>query len=269
MNALTKALTNEQLFRVAPSIFAEAPHDSRSSRYQFIPTVHILNGLRKEGFEPFAAQQTIVRDPSRGAFAKHLVRLRHQNHYGKEGAGDANEIVLLNSHDGSSSYQMMAGYYRFICTNGLVLGDTFHDVRVRHQGDNLIENVIEGAYEVLETFHLVDEHKALMQQTRLTQDGEEAFAETALSFKYDTESAPAPITARQILRPKRTADMSNDVWTVFNRVQEHLLGGGQMGRTKTGRRMTTRAVTGIDSNVRLNRALWSIAEAFTNKKLFQ
>ncbi|ENC93594.1 hypothetical protein ECP03018678_3198 [Escherichia coli P0301867.8] len=30
------------------------------------------------------------------------------------------EIILLNSHDGTSSYQMLPGYFRFVCQNGCV-----------------------------------------------------------------------------------------------------------------------------------------------------
>ena len=53
-------LSDEQIRRVAPSIFAEAPHDSRSERYAYIPTVEVLTELRKEGFQPFMVCQTRV-----------------------------------------------------------------------------------------------------------------------------------------------------------------------------------------------------------------
>jgi hypothetical protein len=36
--------------------------------------------------------------------------------------------------------------------------------------------------------------------------------------------------------------------------------GGLHGRNASGRATTTRAVTGIDQNIRLNRALWVLAE---------
>ena len=64
------------------------------------------------------------------------------------------EIILLNSHDGTSSYQMLPGLFRAVCQNGLVCGDTFGEVRVPHKG-NVVDKVIEGAYEVLETFDAV------------------------------------------------------------------------------------------------------------------
>ena len=139
-------LSDDQIRRVAPSIFAEAPHDSRSERYAYIPTAAVLAELRKEGFEPFMAAQTRVRHDDRRDYTKHMIRLRHASQIN---GAEANEIVLLNSHDGTSSYQMLAGMFRFVCSNGLVCGDTVADVRVPHKGD-VAGSVIEGAFEVFE-----------------------------------------------------------------------------------------------------------------------
>src|SRR3546814_8105435 len=77
---------------------------------------------------------------------KHMIRLRHANQVNDS---IANEIILLNSHDGTSSYQMLAGAFRFVCSNGLVCGDAVADVRIPHKGD-ITGQVIEGAYEVLD-----------------------------------------------------------------------------------------------------------------------
>ena len=109
-------LTDDQIHRVAPSIFADAPHESRSQRYAYIPTAAVLTELRKEGFQPFMVTQTRVRDEGKREHTKHMLRLRHASQI--HGA-EANEIVLLNSHDGTSSYQMLAGMFRFVCSNGL------------------------------------------------------------------------------------------------------------------------------------------------------
>ncbi|MEN9476374.1 MAG: hypothetical protein RLZZ300_515, partial [Pseudomonadota bacterium] len=42
-------LSDEQIRAVAPSIFAQAAHESRSARYTYIPTIEVLAGLRREG----------------------------------------------------------------------------------------------------------------------------------------------------------------------------------------------------------------------------
>ena len=109
-------LSDDQIRRVAPSIFADAPHQSRSERYAYIPTAAVLTELRKEGFQPFMVTQTRVRDEGKREHTKHMLRLRHASQIN---GAEANEIVLLNSHDGTSSYQMLAGQFRFVCSNGL------------------------------------------------------------------------------------------------------------------------------------------------------
>jgi hypothetical protein len=38
-----------------------------------------------------------------------MLRLRHASQIN---GAEANEIILLNSHDGTSSYQMLAGQFR-------------------------------------------------------------------------------------------------------------------------------------------------------------
>jgi len=125
-------LSDDQIRAVAPSIFGEDKHASRSERYSYIPTNAVLTELRKEGFQPFMICQTRVRQDDRRNFTKHMIRLRHASQIN---GAEANEVILLNSHDGTSSYQMLAGMFRFVCKNGLVCGDTVADVRVPHKGD--------------------------------------------------------------------------------------------------------------------------------------
>ena len=248
--------------RCPPSIFADAPHESRSQRYAYIPTATVLTELRKEGFQPFMVTQTRVRDEGKREHTKHMVRLRHA---GQINAAEANEIILLNSHDGTSSYQLLAGMFRFVCKNGLVCGDTVADVRVPHKGD-VAGQVIEGAYEVLHGFDRALESREAMQSIALDTGESEVFARAALSLKYDDPDKPAPITETQILMPRRVDDRRPDLWSVFNRTQENLIKGGLSGRTANGRRQSTRPVQGIDTNLRLNRALWLLADGMRQLK---
>jgi Domain of unknown function (DUF932) len=249
-------LSDDQIARVAPSIFADGAHESRSERYTYIPTIDVLNGLRNEGFEPFMVCQARTRREDKRDHTKHMIRLRHADQInGRE----ANEIILLNSHDGTSSYQMLAGMFRFVCANGMVCGDMVGEIRVPHKG-NVVDRVIEGAFTVLDSFDVAAEQRENMQHVTLSEGEQRAFAHAALTLKYDDPIAPAPITEDQILMPRRFEDRKGDLWSTFNRVQENMTKGGLRGRGKNGRTTTTRAVTGIDQNVKLNRALWVLAE---------
>ena len=115
-----RPLTREELLRVVPSVFSEDKHESRSERYTYIPTISLLDSLQREGFQPFFACQTRVRDPGRREHTKHMLRLRRE---GQINGKQVPEIILLNSHDGSSSYQMLPGLFRAVCQNGLVCGE--------------------------------------------------------------------------------------------------------------------------------------------------
>jgi len=255
-------LSDDQIRNVAPSIFADAAHESRSARYTYIPTIDVLGGLRKEGFQPFMACQTRVRNADKRDHTKHMIRLRHADQIT---GSEANEIVLLNSHDGQSSYQMLAGVFRFVCANGMVCGETTSDIRVRHSGD-VVGEVIEGAFKVLDSFEETTAQREGMQVLTVNQGEQAAFARAALALRYDEGDGALPVTESQILAPRRPGDRRDDMWTTFNRVQENMLKGGLIGRNAAGRNITTRAVKGIDQSVKLNRALWVLAEEMRRLK---
>lgn len=258
------AIADDQLRAVAPSIFAPAPHGSRSSRYTYIPTVNVLAALRREGFQPFFVAQSRSRDESRREFTKHMLRLRHADQVARAAGDEIPEIVLVNSHDGSSSYQMFAGIFRLVCTNGLVVAaGNVDEIRVPHSGD-VVGRVIEGAYSVVEEFGRIRESAGEMKAIRLQPAEQQAFGRAAIVAKYGEETAP--VSVEQVLQPRRSADTGADLWRTFNRVQENLVRGGLRTRTATGRRMRTREVQGITENVKLNRALWTLADAMKNLK---
>ena len=257
-----RPLSDDQIRAVAPSIFADAPHGSRSERYAYIPTATVLTKLRQEGFEPFMVCQTRVRNEDRREYTKHLIRMRHASQIN---GSEANEIILLNSHEGTSSYQMLAGMFRFVCHNGLVCGDTAADIRVPHKGD-VAGQVIEGAYEVLQGFEQVRQSRDAMRAITLDTGEAEILARSALALKYGDPDKPAPVTESQLLVPRRFDDRKPDLWSAFNRIQENMIKGGLSARTALGRRQRTREVQGIDQNLRLNRALWMLADGMRQLK---
>ncbi|EAA8760497.1 DUF932 domain-containing protein [Salmonella enterica] len=249
-----RPLTHEELMQYTPSVFGEDKHTSRSEKYTYIPTITLLENLRREGFEPFFACQSRVRDPGRRNYTKHMLRLRRA---GQITGRQVPEIIILNSHSGESSFQLLPGVFRSVCTNSLVCGQSFGEIRVPHRGD-IAGKVIEGAYDVLGVFDRVEEKREAMQSLLLPPPAQQALANAALTYRFGEEHQP--VAATQILTPRRYEDRKDDLWSVFNRIQENLLKGGLPGRTAKGKRSHTRAVNGIDGDVRLNRALWVMAE---------
>lgn len=252
-----RPLTDDELMQFVPSVFSGDKHESRSERYTYIPTINIINKLRDEGFQPFFACQSRVRDLGRREYSKHMLRLRREGHINGQ---EVPEIILLNSHDGSSSYQMIPGIFRFVCTNGLVCGNNFGEIRVPHKGD-IVGQVIEGAYEVLGVFDKVTDNMEAMKEIYLNSAEQHLFGRAALMVRYEDENK-TPVTPEQIITPRRWEDKQNDLWTTWQRVQENMIKGGLSGRSASGKNTRTRAITGIDGDIR-NVLLPSFANAFT------
>lgn len=97
-----------------------------------------------------------------------------------------------------------------------------------------------------------------MQSLLLPPPAQQSFARAALTYRFGKDHQP--VMESQILSPRRRQDESSDLGAVYQRVQENLMKGGLSGRTAQGKSSRTRAVTGIDGDVKLNRALWVMAE---------
>lgn len=258
-----EALDNEALHRHVPSVFAREAHDSRSERYVYVPTIEVVEGLRREGWFPFFAVQSVPRDGSRHGHAKHMLRLRRDDGIGKP---EAAEVIIVNSHDGTSAYQMFAGMLRFVCTNSMIAGERFEEVRVPHKG-GIQDQIIEGVYTVAEDFPRLIDATETMKDTRLSRDEQQVLAEASLVARYGEEESP--VRPDQIIAPRRREDVGQNLWQTFNVIQENLIRGGLDGRRHADgriRRSRTRPINGIDQNVGLNRALWTLAEGMQRLK---
>ena len=201
-----------------PSIHATRPSDQVSQRYGFIPTSVIVEALERQGFVPVKAQAARAR-AERKAFAKHLIRFRHREHQALSVGDCLPEVVLVNSHDGSSSYRIMAGIYRLVCANGLIVGNSIAEARVRHT-KNAADEIVEASFRVIGQLPMLAESVAGMQSVQLDQGERLAFARAALELRYDLEKVE--VKPEQILRVQRAADQGTDLWRTFNVAQEHL-----------------------------------------------
>jgi Domain of unknown function (DUF932) len=161
---------------------------------------------------------------------------------------------------------MMAGAFRHICVNGLIVGNVIEDLRLPHKGD-IQHAVIDGAFRVLNQFETVDEHIEAMKNLPLAPPEQKAFATAALALRFGDQTVEegggnraTPVTAEQLNQARRSDDVGSDLWRLLQRVSENILRGGLPGRSAQGRRLRTRPVGSIDRGVSLNRALWMLAE---------
>ena len=258
-----RPLNNGELRSLAPSIFAEHAMLGVSENYSFLPTIHAVDGLRNAGWNPVWVSEQTVRLDTRKGFQKHMIRFQRADLIGTV-AEYCPEICLVNSHDRSSAYQIHAGIFRMICGNGLIIADTtFERVSVRHTGFEP-SLVVDASLKFLDSLPQLTDAVESFRARKLTPAESRVFAESAILLRYDDLKA-APVSPQKLLEPRRTEDSANNLWTTFNRVQENLIRGGLKDSSRRkidGKRFPrTRAVAGLDENVRLNKALWHLAEA--------
>lgn len=267
------ALSDDQVRDVAPSVFAvdKAPH--RSARYTYISTAYVVAGMRSNGFEVIRAAEARTRVEDRKGFTAHMVVFRHRDHLGYRAMQlhqRLPEVVLYNAHDGSSSYRMNAGIFECICSNGLVVADaTFATIRTPHVG-NVLDTIIEGGHHVMTALPTIMETAEVWAGVQLDPAEQLAFARAAIDLRWDTDDPDThvPVKPDALLVPARYADMvrgggqpspAANLWKTFNVVQERIVRGGANGVTAKGDRRKTRGVGSVSENVRLNKALWTLA----------
>jgi hypothetical protein len=256
MTRTLSALSNDQIARVAPSVFATQPWSGTSDRYTFVSTSDIVENLRREGLVPVSARQSRTSNLDKKGFMRHELRFVAENTLETRQVGDTfSQVVLTNSHDTGSAFAIDAGLFRLVCSNGMAVPDGIaQSVRVRHSGR--LDDVIEGVFSVVEASRelpqLIEEYSSIM----LPRPAQLAFATAALELRESS----LPLEPEQLLGVRRWDDKKDDLWTVTNRIQENLTKGGLRSRSSTGRRASTRAVTDIAGDLKLNKAIFVLAE---------
>lgn len=249
-------ITEDQLRKQAPSIFSLQAHEKTSSKYALIPTIECVRGLANAGFYPVRVEESRCRNSDNKPFAKHMIRFRREGLL--EVGGNVPEIVMINSHNGTCSYQIRAGIYRLVCSNGLVVGNDMFYRSVRHQGD-VIEKVVESANEIIEIMPQAINFAEKWKGIELTREQKQIYASSASLLKWEKDEIE--VLPERLLYPRRSQDDRADLWTTFNVVQENVLRGGVRYFSKnSSRRGRSRAVNSVNENSRLNVSLWNLTE---------
>jgi hypothetical protein len=260
------------MLATCPSIFAETPwagdatHKGMSGKYDFIPTIQVIDKMRSEGLMPVKAMQAKTRIEGKGDYTRHIIRFR-SDRLAWNVSDSVPEIVLVNSHDGSSSYNLSAGIFRMVCANGMIIqSHDFGSYSTRHQG-NVIDNVLDATYRILEDVPKLEDRVSTYQALTLTQDQQRAYVERAIGLRWDKDSdGHYPCDPGQLLRVRRSADNGDSLWLSYQRVQENLIKGGIRPLSHRGRR--TRKVISPLSDYKLNRDLWALTEEIATSPCF-
>lgn len=238
--------------------------EKTSDRYAFVSTMNVVEVLRDSGWGPVYAKQS--RSKTHGGFQKHIIRFRSQSDMRLLEVGEEiPEIVLSNCHMGTASFELDAGVFRCICSNqARVAESTIAKHKIRHVGYAAYK--VEDALKTLESsLPVVMDRIENFKSTSLNSDEREILAKAAGELRFDSEKQR--VTPSDLLRPRRySGDNSKDLWTTFNVIQENVIRGGIYTRNNKGKRTRSRAVTSIEKDEKLNKALWVLTEEFHKLK---
>ena len=272
-NQQEEYLTKEQIKESTPLVFAEAPtNPGVSNKYLFVNTETIIDDLAKLGWFPVQAAQRKARKKEGTIYSKHMVVF--QNPEIKITSADNDNafprLILTNSHDGMQSFRFSVGIFRLVCSNGLIVADEkFSDFKIKHKGYTFEElrNVVKqavsdlpGRVKVMNNMRTrklsTEEMNKLALDAMLLRAGINPDSSKAKEYDYDEE------TIEDILEPKRDADKGNDLWTIFNVVQEKIVNGEFHAALKGAKVRKVRKIQSFEKNIEVNKELFKLATSY-------
>ena len=270
---LDSYLTKDQLREICPVAFESAPTNPKvTSKYLFVNTEQIIDDLDKLGWKPVTAAMR----KSRGKdtiFSKHMVTFQNPDIKitGTDGDDSFPRIIMTNSHDGLQAFKFSVGIFRLVCSNGLVVADEkFSEFKIRHKGYTFSElrdvvskavkdlpNKVEVLNKMKSKILTKDEKEKLALDAMLIRAGITPDSDKAKKFEYDKE------TIEDILDPKRKEDKGDDLWKVFNVVQEKITQGEFHAALKGANTKVrkVRKIKSFEKDLQVNKELFKLATA--------
>lgn len=264
-----------------------------TDQYKHISTKRVLDIVADFGWFPVASNQAKVRKGNefKEGFQKHAVKLEN-NFYRDALEGLAKpQMLLRHSHDGSSSFQFLLALYVFLCSNGAIsYDDVVEQIRVLHRG--FTEEKLEAAIAAfVQRIPLLTNQVVAFKNTLVDRQEQLLLAQSAIELRFnpitDAYGVPIkqpdtalkgiaenlyPVAPTQILNVRRSGDTTQNLWGVFNVIQENIverpIAKASSVNLQTGRvrRTRMRPVAGIDANTKLNQGLWAMASKFAALK---
>jgi hypothetical protein len=172
------------------------------------------------------------------------------------------QILLTNSNDGKNAFIFTAGLFRMVCENGLVIStEQFNDVKMRHMGYTF-EELQTQIRAMVEQLPLTVESMNKMKGIQLSEDQAKELATKALTTRFTEDQIDAvKIDLDLLLEPTRPEDKGNDLWSIFNVIQEKILDGNFNYISGTKLRKA-RKVKNFKQDLEINQKLFAMAAEF-------
>lgn len=252
-------------FTPYPSITQTAPHSGLSNKYSFISTMDVIDRMNERDFLPTKIQEQHVRVPGKEGFQRHLVMFAHREHFDlvvdlKKPQTSIPLIYVKTDHIGATSFQTGLGFYRFICENRMMTGNEYAQHKLKHmgRGDDDFNRAVDDILNMGVTAQKRIDDYSTIEMTEVQQG---VFAHEAAKVRFPEKDI---VSANTMLQRRRPQDRGQDLWTVFNVVQENLLKGGEYINFKETGDKKVREINSIDRQIDVNRGLWDLLENTAN-----
>jgi hypothetical protein len=263
MKQLTK-LSKEELKNLAPQVFNHQVSSKLTDKYVHIPTDIIIEDMENLGWFPYQVK-TVKARKSSGKMGKHLIQFFNPDIVINNENGEKDmypNLLLVNSHDGSTSVRFEMGVFRLVCENGLVIkSKDFGGFKMRHMGYNF-EDLRNHINSLVKTLPNVVVNLNKFSQVIMTPEQQNKFVNKAITARFNEEKILPQSEIDFLLTPERKEDEGDNLWVVMNRVQEKLTKGGFGYLNVKGRIRKTRAIKNFTMDTEMNMKLWEIAEEF-------
>jgi hypothetical protein len=133
----------------------------------------------------------------------------------------------------------------------------FENVKVRHMGYSFDE-LQQTIKTITERLPLTVESMNKMKEIELEQDQMVALANQMLEVRFGDSTKDMGFDIDQILEPVRVEDQTNDLWTVFNRIQERIM-GGDFNYSTNNRVRKARRIKNFNQDIDLNQGMFKTA----------
>ena len=278
--------SKDELREIAPSIFSTKPSPEVSKKYSHIPTDKLIDDMELLGWFPIDAKEVKARTKDTIGYQKHLVVFRNPDivinqmpknivesstsptgfrktdgTFAKKNPIDTvfPQILLTNSHDGKNAFTFTAGLFRMICENGLVIStNEFEKVAIRHMGYDF-EELQKQITEMVEQLPLTVESMNKMIDTQMNQKSILKFAKDMLAVRFpEDELRRITIDMDEFITPVRPEDNGDDLWSVFNVIQEKII-EGDFEYTVGTKHRKARQIKNFKQDMDLNSKMFDVA----------
>ena len=220
-----------------------------SNRYNVISTIDVVEQFQSYGFETTSVLSASARTKS--GFQQHMVRMKSDH---KITAGLRPEVIIHNSYDGTKALNIRVGLFRFVCSNGVIIGENLvPNFRIMHSNNNWQELVNDFIDTYDEKYHLQQEWVQGLSDRQMGLDEAYHMAEQVLEFRHSDQRIKMDVVdPLELLIVKRKEDRGDSAWHRFNTIQENLVNGYFHKYDNEGTIRKAKIMTNIEELIRLN-----------------